>query len=88
MAKPWFRAKQYGYGAGLPISWEGWAVLIGFVAVLRGYAALVAHFAHGRALRLALVLAGGAVLSGVLIAICHARTEGGWRWRWGDPDAD
>jgi hypothetical protein len=25
MGKPWFRVKRYGFGAGLPCSWEGWA---------------------------------------------------------------
>ena len=25
--KPWFAQKRYGYGAGLPIAWQGWAVL-------------------------------------------------------------
>ena len=26
----WFAPKRYGYGSGLPISWQGWAVLLGF----------------------------------------------------------
>ena len=24
----WFAAKRYGYGASLPISWQGWVVMI------------------------------------------------------------
>ena len=27
----WFAPKRYGYGAGLPISWQGWALTLGFV---------------------------------------------------------
>ena len=23
--KPWFAPKRFGYGAGLPIAWQGWA---------------------------------------------------------------
>ena len=26
--KPWFPAKKYGYGWGLPNTWQGWCVLI------------------------------------------------------------
>ena len=25
----WFAAKRYGYGSGLPIAWQGWAVIGG-----------------------------------------------------------
>jgi hypothetical protein len=28
----WFAPKRYGYGAGLPISWQGWALTIAFLA--------------------------------------------------------
>ena len=34
MGKPWFRVKRYGVGAGLPCSWEGWAVGGMFLAVI------------------------------------------------------
>jgi hypothetical protein len=34
MGKPWFRTKVYGYGADLPCSWEGWAVMVAFVVAL------------------------------------------------------
>ena len=30
----WFAPKRYGYGAGLPISWQGWAITLGFVAIV------------------------------------------------------
>ena len=30
----WFRAKKYGWGWGLPLKWQGWAVLIAFFALL------------------------------------------------------
>ena len=29
----WFPAKRYGWGWGLPVTWEGWAVLAGFAAL-------------------------------------------------------
>ena len=30
----WFPAKRYGWGWGLPVTWEGWAVFAGFIALL------------------------------------------------------
>jgi hypothetical protein len=31
--KYWFPAKRYGYGWGIPNSWQGWVVLVAFVAL-------------------------------------------------------
>lgn len=28
--KYWFRAKQSGFGWGLPLTWQGWLVFIGY----------------------------------------------------------
>jgi hypothetical protein len=30
----WFRAKRYGWGWGLPCSWQGWAFFIPWLGVL------------------------------------------------------
>ncbi len=32
--KAWFTPKRYGYGAGLPVAWQGWALLAGVVGLL------------------------------------------------------
>lgn len=32
----WFAPKRLGYGAGLPIAWQGWLLLGGHVAVILG----------------------------------------------------
>ena len=32
--KFWFPAKTYGWGWGLPICWQGWTVMAGFVALV------------------------------------------------------
>lgn len=80
MGKPWFAPKQFGYGSGLPISWEGWMVLIGFFAAL--FALL--HFSQAllppRDALLARII-GIAVLVTILVIVARAKTEGGWRWR-------
>lgn len=30
----WFAAKRYGYGAGMPIAWQGWIALFSLMAVV------------------------------------------------------
>lgn len=77
MGKPWFNPKRYGYGAGLPCSWEGWLLMAGYLAIILGGPYLLID-ADWR-------LKGGimAVATIALIVICAAKTRGGWRWRWG-----
>jgi len=75
--KPWFRARRYGLGSGLPITWQGWVVLGLFVPAVP--AALV--FAPKP---LNLVLVG--IATAALTVVSAAKTKGGWRWRWGRDD--
>ena len=74
MGKPWFRVKRFGYGAGLPCSWEGWAVLAVFLTIAVGGGVLVeAHpIAH-----LVTVLTATAVV----VAIAWRKSDGPWKWR-------
>jgi len=78
MDQPWFAPKRYGYGAGLPIAWQGWAVTLIYCVAITLSAWLIlprSIFAF-----VAIVLAATAAL----VIICARRTKGGWRWRWGD----
>ena len=75
----WFAPKRYGYGAGLPISWQGWAVVIIYVAVVMA----AARFLPSRP---AFVIGVVVPMTAILIAITSRTTRGGWRWRWGDKD--
>jgi len=80
MGKPWFRVKQYGLGAGLPCSWEGWAVTAGFLVALISVNFLPVslkglHPGLAPALRMGL-FAG-------MIVIVWLKSDGPWRWRWG-----
>jgi hypothetical protein len=78
---PWFRAKRFGYGAGLPFTWQGWTLLITYIGVTVGVG--LAAFELGYAPReLAWVL--WAITTLAFLIIVRARTEGGWRWTWGD----
>ena len=75
----WFAAKRYGYGAGLPVSWQGWAIMIGFMAIV----AAVAYLFGDQRVRLIGIIVP---LSVALIVITARTTRGGWRWRWGEKD--
>lgn len=77
--RPWFRAKSYGYGAGLPIAWQGWLMLGLHLALIAGAV---------------LLLRDQPILRTIAILFCafaplplyRARTEGDWHWRWGKRD--
>jgi hypothetical protein len=83
MSKAWFSPKTYGYGSGLPCSWEGWLVLAAYMIAVP-----LTHFLAFRLLPLSIAmmswLALTAALTAALILIARARTEGGWRWRNGN----
>ncbi|KHK92551.1 hypothetical protein [Novosphingobium malaysiense] len=79
----WFAPKRYGYGAGLPIAWQGWALLAAYCAGITGAGLLAQNGAPAeRTAAFALVL----VLTALLIAIAARRTRGRWKWRWGERD--
>lgn len=78
-SKAWFAAKRYGYGTGRPIAWQGWAVLAVFQVFAR---AILEFLGIGPAGIVTIVI--DAVALAVLLAICALKTEGGWRWRWGE----
>jgi hypothetical protein len=87
MTDYWFKPKTYGYGA-TPISWKGWAVVIGFVVMVAGatYGWLLLPAVAGVTSEFtnwviwALVVAG---LVNGLVNIARAKTNGEWRWRLG-----
>jgi hypothetical protein len=74
----WFAPKRYGYGAGLPISWQGWAILAAFLA----YCFAVSVGTDKPGVTVALVLPAAVAF----LTIVARTTRGGWRWRWGERD--
>jgi hypothetical protein len=79
--RPWFPVKQFGYGAGLPIVWQGWGLMLVYIAVLVGLG-LLAERTGGIALTGIVALM--ALLTVLFVLIVKARTNGAWRWRWGE----
>jgi hypothetical protein len=77
----WFAPKRYGYGSGMPISWQGWAITIGYVAI-------VLLLAFGLSRRPAQLVAALVPITALFLVVCARTTRGGWRWRWGDSDTN
>ena len=75
----WFAHKNYGYGAGLPISWQGWALTLVFAALVVG---IGVEFQDRPFIMFAIIVP----LTVLLLVIAARTTRGGWRWRWGDED--
>lgn len=76
----WFAPKRYGYGAGLPICWQGWALIAAYLVALF-LLHLLDRIGGGTPRTIAFVLF--LVLTGALTEIVKRKTRGGWRWRWG-----
>jgi hypothetical protein len=75
--KYWFTAKRYGYGWGLPCSWQGWTTLIAWMIALSvGLRWLIpgARWHH-------MAFAGAMAI--LLVLICYWKGEPA-RWRWGE----
>jgi hypothetical protein len=71
----WFPAKRFGWGWGPPTKWQGWAVLVGWLAIIGTAAArlLPVHWVGFLVINLLMVL--------LLLIICYWKGEPpGWRW--------
>ena len=75
----WFPAKRYGWGWGPPCAWQGWVVLLVWLALLGGSSLLLMP-EHS-----ALWIVSIAVLIVALMVVCFIKGEKP-RWRWGDSD--
>lgn len=70
----WFAPHLFGYGA-TPVTWQGWALILGFVAVIVALNAVLAND-----LTRVIVSVG---LTVPFLVIAYLKTDGGWHWRWG-----
>lgn len=71
----WFRAKSVGWGWGLPRAWQGWVVLVAYVAVC-----LWLGLRLERGVPPEQFFVGILVATAVVLAICWAKGEPP-RWR-------
>lgn len=79
MMPEWFAPKRYGLGSGLPIAWQGWLVLVIYLAII---AVSFIQFGEHDPATYAIV----AIATAVMLVIAARTTRGGWRWRWGSKD--
>jgi hypothetical protein len=87
MTQYWFKPKQRGIGAGVPIHWKGWALfatyLVAIVAVPSLYEVYLGY--PGTPL---LRIVGVVAVSVPFLWLAWTKTEGGWRWRRGGEEHD
>lgn len=84
----WFRPKRYGYGAE-PLNWKGWLAVVGYVAIVAAitWPRMVAPTLDGSELPMSSVGEWVAIMVALTLAfvwLCWAKTDGAWRWRWGE----
>jgi hypothetical protein len=82
MAEYWFKPKRYGYGA-TPVTWQGWAVTVGTVLAMVAVSLCLRLTAKSPWALVALLLFDAAAVA-ALVIVSYRKTDGGWRWRWGD----
>ncbi|MFN4113683.1 MAG: hypothetical protein ACK4GD_07055 [Sphingomonadaceae bacterium] len=74
----WFEPKKLGYGAGLPIAWQGWVLLAAYTGVIAGFCLLLTR---GGVTGFVLGALGIVAATIALVLIARVRTRGGWKWR-------
>jgi len=84
MTQYWFRPKRYGYGC-TPVTWEGWAVTFAFpAALLISIAAMELWAGRPNFVAWMIWAACVAVATGCFVQFSRRKTDGEWRWRWGE----
>lgn len=80
MNRYWFKPRRYGLGAS-PTTWEGWLSVVAFVVV----EVLISRAFPPDHRQIAFL---GATISAMIMFVwlCWIKTDGDWRWRWGDDD--
>ncbi len=85
MRKPWFRAKKYGYGWGLPVTWQGWVVLLGYLGfILYDFFRIDKH-AHSASDTLRPFIIHVILTTLILLVIAYLTGEKP-KWRWGNKE--
>ena len=78
----WFRAQRYGWGWGLPLTWQGWIIVIAYTVMI-----IAGIFIFPLNEKKALFICWLVGFTILLLVICWIKGESP-RWRWGkDKDA-
>jgi hypothetical protein len=87
MSEYWFKPKERGIGAGVPISWKGWALFVAYVAAILAVPEIIKLYL-GYEGSVPMRLVGVGAISVPFLFVAWKKTEGGWRWRRGKDDAE
>ena len=84
----WFKPKSHGYGAS-PSNWKGWMATLAFVAAVFAltWSMIVEPSLSGQEptlAQLATWMGFVVVMIAGFIWLCRRKTDGEWRWRWGN----
>jgi len=74
----WFPSKKYGYGWGLPVTWQGWVVLLSYLLLIVGGSFTLTDSPQKTILFIILAL----TLTIIFVCICYKKGEKP-KWRWG-----
>ena len=87
MTEYWFRPKQRGIGAGVPLNWKGWALFAAYVGAIVAVPSIY-EAALGYPGTPLLRILGVVAISVPFLFVAWRKTQGGWRWRRGEDDLD
>ena len=75
----WFEPKRFGSGAGLPIAWQGWVMVIAHTALILGGFWLLRRDPIT-------AMSWVAIIALLPLPVYAHKTKGGWKWRWPGKD--
>jgi hypothetical protein len=87
MTEHWFRPKERGIGAGVPLNWKGWTLFGSYIGCILGVPAAW-RFVLGYEGTVLLRIVSVMLVSVPFLYVAWKKTEGGWRWRNGEEDVD
>ncbi|MPT46978.1 MAG: hypothetical protein E2598_00975 [Sphingobium sp.] len=80
-SQPWFSHKKRGYGAGLPITWQGWVAILSYVLLVTVASIAPIFVFNSSVIALVVGLICIVLVTVPFLIICARKTDGGWRWR-------
>ncbi|MHB8660541.1 MAG: hypothetical protein ACYC75_01180 [Minisyncoccota bacterium] len=83
--KPWFERKRYGWGL-RPATWQGWTMLVGFVALVILNAMRLDVHSHSASDTIRPFVIETVIMAVIFIATAYSIGEKPLRWQWGKKD--
>ncbi len=85
MTRYWFRPKKYGLGA-VPKTWEAWALTAAFVLAISALGLWLGSEIPPPSEKVVTYALSVAGLAAAFVFVCWKKTDGPWRWRWGEEE--